>query len=78
MNGLLLPHFDVLRSAHMPTIGCTISPESGPATQTAEVVDFFKPNCNRYGVAYVISRPQVSLQHSLVPRWVQKATLDLL
>ena len=50
MKGLLLPHFDVDRSAIAPTIGWTIMPDSGPATQTADVLLFVRPRESRYGV----------------------------
>src|SRR5215469_14341020 len=61
INGLLRPYFDVERSANMPTIGCIIRPESGPAIQTRETCDLVRPRFNRYGVQYPISIPQVNL-----------------
>ena len=41
------PHFDVFSSAMTPTMGCTMSPESGPATQTSEVLLFVRPSLRR-------------------------------
>lgn len=50
MMGRLLPHFDVDSSATTPIIGCTIKPETGPATQTMDVCPLVSPRDRRYGV----------------------------
>lgn len=45
--GLLLPNREVELSAKAPISGCTTSPESGPATNTAAIEDFERPNDKR-------------------------------
>jgi hypothetical protein len=50
MNGRRLPHRDRDRSARMPTTGCIMSPESGPAIHTKDIRDFVMPSWRRYGV----------------------------
>lgn len=59
--GRLLPHRDVDSSARTPMIGCTIRPDSGPATQTRDVCPLVRPSDSRYGVQYVISTPHVKV-----------------
>ena len=53
MKGLRRPYLDMQRSDTTPTIGCIISPDSGPAIQTREVRDFERPSLRRYGVQSV-------------------------
>lgn len=53
MNGLRRPYFDRERSARTPTTGATKMPESGPASQTSDVLDLVSPRARRYGVQSV-------------------------
>lgn len=53
MKGLRRPHFDRDRSAMTPMRGWMISPDSGPAIHTRDVLDFVRPSCRRYGVQSV-------------------------
>lgn len=66
IKGLRRPHFEVDLSATVPTIGCTISPDKGPAIHTRDVLLFVKPRERRYGVQYVCSTPQTKLRKQLV------------
>lgn len=61
MNGLRRPHLEVDLSATVPTIGCTISPDNGPAIHTREVLLLVRPRERRYGVQYVCSTPHTNL-----------------
>lgn len=56
MNGRRRPHFDVDRSVIIPTRGCIINPDNGPAIHTSEVFDFVRPSWRRYGVQSAVSR----------------------
>ena len=50
MYGRRRPHFDFELSVIMPTSGCIMMPESGPAIHTADVRLFVRPSESRYGV----------------------------
>lgn len=62
MNGRRLPHFERERSAMIPTIGCIIRPDSGPAIHTNDVRDFVKPSWRRYGVQSRVHSNKVSIR----------------
>jgi hypothetical protein len=67
ITGRRLPYFDVDLSAITPTIGCIISPESGPAIQTRDVFDFVNPSCNRYGVQSIPNQQLISFHYTQIP-----------
>jgi hypothetical protein len=50
MYGLLRPQLDLDLSDKVPTIGCIISPERGPAIQTKDTLLFVSPRLRRKGV----------------------------
>jgi hypothetical protein len=52
------PHLNLHRSDIIPTSGCTMTPEHGPAIHTNESVDFGSPRDNRYGLIYANSTDQ--------------------
>lgn len=47
INGRRRPKREVDLSATAPTMGWTMRPEMGPATQTREVLDFVRPRFRR-------------------------------
>jgi hypothetical protein len=58
MRGRRRPHLDLLSSDMTPTMGWTMSPDRGPATQTRDVLLLVRPRLRRYGVqseAYQLS-----------------------
>ncbi|KAK5628093.1 hypothetical protein RRF57_003808 [Xylaria bambusicola] len=61
MKGRRRPNLDVDLSAMVPTIGCTTSPDNGPAIHTSDVLLFVNPRERRYGVQYVCSTPHTNL-----------------
>lgn len=50
MSGRRRPHFDLVSSDMTPTMGWTTRPDSGPATQTSDVLLLVRPKSRRYGV----------------------------
>lgn len=47
IKGRLLPRGERDRSAKMPTSGCTMSPDRGPAMKTSDMNDLERPNSRR-------------------------------
>lgn len=51
MKGLLRPKRDLQRSERTPTRGCTMSPESGPARKTTDIMLLLTPSDSKNGDA---------------------------